>query len=285
MSDIIEELEQKVEIKSDSREQMAKPKAKHVPSYHKEAHDHSDAHSAVEFESNDNHELDSVSHTINAMSLGPGNVLKSSREEAKLSKEDVAKELRVTLKHIEYLEHDAYYKFPAVAFYVGYLRNYSKLLNLDPDKIIAKFHAVYKAVPESPMYKKAANLNSPTLVKSLNEIWPFNFLLTKDKTKSQQVNTHGIKYFLMASGAVVVALMVWLLSSTLGYKTNETLTTAEILKLEPHVVDEVLPTSPVIVQNTIEPAELTESVPVMLSQNTQNGQNTLDEKTQLNEIS
>ena len=224
-------------------------------------------------------EMESVNHTINVMSLGPGNLLKVTREEAKLSKEDVAQELRLTVRHIDYLEQDAYHKFPAVAFYIGYLRNYSKFLALDPNKMIAKFHAVYKAAPESPVYKKITATNSTNILRNLNEHWPLNFF-TKDKSKSH-VSTNTIKYMLLALSVITIVSVLWWLVSTVNV-ADDKVVTSNVMQLAPEVVDNLLPTSPVIVQNTIEQPS-TSNETQMLSQNNTDKQ--LDTQDELRDIS
>ncbi len=224
-------------------------------------------------------ELESVNHTINAMSLGPGNLLKVTREEAKLSKEDVAQELRLTVRHIDYLEQDAYHKFPAVAFYIGYLRNYSKFLGLDPNKLIAKFHAVYKAAPESPVYKKTLAVSSSTILKNLSEHWPFNFF-TKERTRTPALSTNGIKYLLLVVSVLTIVSVLWWLVATVNVQ-NDKIVTENVMQLAPEVVDELLPTSPVIVKNTLENIDNPEN-----SDNTRMlSQNTFDKQDELQDIS
>ncbi len=72
----------------------------------------------------------------NASGERPGALLKSAREQAKLSEEDVARELRMTLTKVRALEADEYDKLHSDTFIRGYLRTYAKLLNLDPNTIL-----------------------------------------------------------------------------------------------------------------------------------------------------
>ncbi|WP_347332302.1 RodZ domain-containing protein [Marinimicrobium locisalis] len=73
---------------------------------------------------------------VNAPGQRPGALLKSAREQAKLSEEDVARELRMTVTKVRALEADEYEKLHSDTFIRGYLRTYAKLLNLDPNAIL-----------------------------------------------------------------------------------------------------------------------------------------------------
>lgn len=75
----------------------------------------------------------------NASGERPGALLKSAREQAKLSEEDVARELRMTVTKVRALEADEYEKLHSDTFIRGYLRTYAKLLNLDPNTILEAY--------------------------------------------------------------------------------------------------------------------------------------------------
>lgn len=172
---------------------------------------------------------------LNKASLGPGIILRNMREEAKLTQEDVAKELRLAVRHIEYLENDYFEKFTAVAFYIGYVRNYSKLLNLDPDKMIAKFHAVYKVKPEKAQSKLVQ-------IKSWKDSWPMNLFFSNNASMVEK--DKNIKYAIVTVVMTLIfGLIWWFVSSQPVAKSTD------ISKLKPSEVDELLPTSPVFVEN------------------------------------
>lgn len=75
----------------------------------------------------------------NAPGERPGALLKAAREQAKLSEEDVARELRMTVTKVRALEADEYEKLHSDTFIRGYLRTYAKLLNLDPNAILEAY--------------------------------------------------------------------------------------------------------------------------------------------------
>lgn len=178
--------------------------------------------------------------------LGPGGILKNIRLEAKLTQEDVAKELRLAVRHIEYLENDSFEKFAAIAFYVGYLRNYSKLLDLDSDKMVAKFYAVYKVKPELK-----ANQYKTIKESTWQDIWPIKLLLGKDQNKIEKLK--NIKLVVLIAVTMAVFSVIWWLLSTSGNSVdtsnsslNSNSNELHIEQLAPEEVDHLLPSQPVI---------------------------------------
>ncbi|MCK5667330.1 MAG: helix-turn-helix domain-containing protein, partial [Thiotrichaceae bacterium] len=76
---------------------------------------------------------------ISSREDGFGFLLKKGREEKKLSSSEVAKELHLDDKFIQALECEDYTQLPAPAFLCGYIRNYAKLVNLQPEALIADY--------------------------------------------------------------------------------------------------------------------------------------------------
>lgn len=72
-------------------------------------------------------------------SASPGAMLKEARTEAKLSLEHVASELRMTPQKVRAIEDDDFSRLPTQTFVRGYLRSYAKLVNLDPDEVLAAY--------------------------------------------------------------------------------------------------------------------------------------------------
>jgi cytoskeleton protein RodZ len=54
-----------------------------------------------------------------------------------LSLGDIARQLKLSVRQVEALERDDYAAFAGPVFVRGFLRNYARLLNLDPDELIA----------------------------------------------------------------------------------------------------------------------------------------------------
>lgn len=71
-----------------------------------------------------------------ANSNKPGAVLAQERARQNLSVNDVANKLRISIRQIEALEADEYDKLPGVTFVRGFMRNYARLLQLDPEPLL-----------------------------------------------------------------------------------------------------------------------------------------------------
>ena len=82
-----------------------------------------------------------------------GAVLAAAREEANLTVADVARHLKLSPQQVEALEEGAYDRLPGRVFVRGFLRNYAKLLNVDPQPLLRRIeHEMPKAkvVEEAP---------------------------------------------------------------------------------------------------------------------------------------
>jgi cytoskeleton protein RodZ len=66
----------------------------------------------------------------------PGKLLAAAREGKGLSVADVARSLRLSVRQIEAIEGDDFDKLPGKTFLRGFVRNYAKLLQLDPEPLL-----------------------------------------------------------------------------------------------------------------------------------------------------
>jgi cytoskeleton protein RodZ len=69
--------------------------------------------------------------------VSPGKVLAAARMEKGLSVMDVARSLRLSARQIEAIESEEFEKLPGMTFIRGFIRNYAKLLHLDPEPLLA----------------------------------------------------------------------------------------------------------------------------------------------------
>lgn len=80
----------------------------------------------------------------------PGKQLAAAREEKGLSIADVARSLRLSVRQIEAIEADDFDKLPSKTFLRGFIRNYAKLLQLDPEPLLlASQLAVTQPLPQA----------------------------------------------------------------------------------------------------------------------------------------
>jgi len=75
-----------------------------------------------------------------------GKLLASAREKAGLSVEDVSTKLRLSARQIQALEDDDATALPGAMFVRGFIRNYSKLLGVDAEVVLAAYQV---SAPES----------------------------------------------------------------------------------------------------------------------------------------
>lgn len=66
-----------------------------------------------------------------------GDVLRKAREAQKLSVEDAASRLHLSIKQINALEQDDFAVFGSAMLVRGFIKNYARLLSLDPDPLLA----------------------------------------------------------------------------------------------------------------------------------------------------
>src|SRR3954471_707320 len=78
----------------------------------------------------------------------PGAMLAAAREELNLSVSDVARHLKLSPAQVEALEEGAYDRLPGRVFVRGFLRNYAKLLGIDPQPLLRTIeHEMPQPVP------------------------------------------------------------------------------------------------------------------------------------------
>ena len=106
-----------------------------------------------EFGENRNDDPDSV------LKQSPGLKLRRAREACELSRVEIAKHLKLSVEKIECLENNDVESIAAPVFVAGYLRSYSKLVNLSGDEIVAEFKelAAMKSPSMDPASSPAAN--------------------------------------------------------------------------------------------------------------------------------
>jgi cytoskeleton protein RodZ len=67
---------------------------------------------------------------------GPGARLRGAREAAGLSLDQVAQQLKLAPRQVKALEDENFAELPGRTFSRGFVRNYARLLNLDPEDLL-----------------------------------------------------------------------------------------------------------------------------------------------------
>jgi cytoskeleton protein RodZ len=78
-----------------------------------------------------------IDATLPAMSMdSPGARLRAAREAAGLSLDQVAQQLKLAQRQVKALEDENFGELPGRTFSRGFVRNYARLLNLDPEDLL-----------------------------------------------------------------------------------------------------------------------------------------------------
>ncbi|MEX2523686.1 MAG: RodZ domain-containing protein [Gammaproteobacteria bacterium] len=122
-----------------------------------------------------------------------GETLKNLREERNLSVTEIAGRLHLDPRIIELLERDAFEDLPAGIFVRGYIRNYAKQLEVDPERLIEIYDETGgeeepEIIPEVKHPRQTSSSDKPVkaftylltliLVILLIAWWQSNFLIT-----------------------------------------------------------------------------------------------------------
>lgn len=83
-----------------------------------------------------------------ADSAAPGARLSQARQAQNLATADVARRLKLSVWQIEALEADRYHDLPGPIFVRGFIRNYAKLVKLDPEELL---HAAAGSLPQTAL--------------------------------------------------------------------------------------------------------------------------------------
>lgn len=94
---------------------------------------------------------------------GGGAALLMERRRQGLSLGDISRQLKLSVRQVEALERDDYSGFTGPVFVHGFIRNYAKLLNLEPDPLIRAADQILN--PPAPASEPVAAAASPLVVR------------------------------------------------------------------------------------------------------------------------
>jgi cytoskeleton protein RodZ len=94
---------------------------------------------------------------------GAGAALLMERRRQGLSLGDISRQLKLSVRQVEALERDDYSGFTGPVFVHGFIRNYAKLLNLDPDPLIRAADQILN--PPAPASEPVPVAASPLVVR------------------------------------------------------------------------------------------------------------------------
>jgi cytoskeletal protein RodZ len=99
--------------------------------------------------------------------LTVGQNLQRKREEKNIPLQHVAEVTRITLSNLEALEKDEFYRLPAEFFARGFLRNYAKVVELDPEEVIAAYRCQTEANKKYLLAEASAPPAPPSFLKNV----------------------------------------------------------------------------------------------------------------------
>lgn len=94
-----------------------------------------------------------------------GSLLRKAREAKGMSLDDVAGKLKLSRRQIEALEADNFAELPGLTFVRGFVRNYARVLDIDPDPILAFLDAGPQTLAQLRAAEPPAEPKAPQLVK------------------------------------------------------------------------------------------------------------------------
>ncbi len=82
-----------------------------------------------------------------------GETLRKAREARELDLERVSSETNITVNYLDALEKEMITVFPSESYLIGFLKNYSEYLNLNPDQIVNMYRAMKIQIEAAPLDK------------------------------------------------------------------------------------------------------------------------------------
>ena len=105
----------------------------------------------------------------------PGQLLRVHREKKGMSIHEIAKRTNLDIKVVNFIEQDSDEEMPDATYVRGYLRSYAKIVDVDPDHIIALYNSD-SPQPPSEVIPKVKQLSQVT--SSDKPVKAFTYLLT-----------------------------------------------------------------------------------------------------------
>ena len=96
-----------------------------------------------------------------------GTFLRNARADSGFSVVEIAEMIRITKSHITALEDNDYSRLPGIAYIPGFIRNYCKVVNIDPQPLIAAYKKTTNPERDKPVYKFPVQALVPKMAGSM----------------------------------------------------------------------------------------------------------------------
>ncbi len=153
-----------------------------------------------------------------------GQSFKEAREKIEITKEEVIKDLNITMGQLENLEDGNANAFKDVFFLKDLVKKYAKYLNLDEDEIMSLFNdfifGYTSRIPVDDILEQTREIN---IIEKKNNVDKISSPYTKTKKES------NLKYIVLYTSAVI--LLIVLVFLILAYFNNRELVNALIYNI------------------------------------------------------
>lgn len=95
----------------------------------------------------------------------PGAVLRDAREHYAMSVADAARLLRLSPRQVEAIEADEYHRLPGGPFVRGFVRNYARLLQIDPEPLLEVLNGYAPVTERAQLAPESKEIPFPTAQK------------------------------------------------------------------------------------------------------------------------
>ena len=96
-----------------------------------------------------------------------GTLLRNARADAGFTVVEIAEMTRITKSHITALEDNDYSRLPGIAYIPGFIRSYCKVVNIDPQPLIAAYKQTTNPERDKPVYKFPVQALVPKMAGSM----------------------------------------------------------------------------------------------------------------------
>lgn len=103
---------------------------------------------------------------------GPGATLMAERRRQNMSLGDISRQLKLAVRQVEALERDDFSGFQNPVFVHGFIRNYARLLALDPNPLVRAADRILSPAPVAPETEIAAAVGARNAQRARISKWP-----------------------------------------------------------------------------------------------------------------
>jgi cytoskeleton protein RodZ len=101
--------------------------------------------------------------------VGPGDILAGERKKLNIDEKDAAYSLKISIHRLRAIEANNFTEFPSETYIRGYLRNYSRVLNVDEQLVLSAYERAKEA--QATLENRDAVLSSADIASHSHKQW------------------------------------------------------------------------------------------------------------------